>query len=79
LTTQFALIDSPASIAINTRMKRHLGVSEVARIIGKERSTVVRWIQSGKFGRINKVGNEYQIPHEKFHRWWEDNMMTGGK
>jgi excisionase family DNA binding protein len=57
-------------------MKNHLGVTDIAKITGKERSTVIRWIQAGKFGNIPKVGNEYQIPHEQFSLWWEENMKA---
>ena len=58
-------------------MKKYLGVSEVAKITGKERSTIIRWIQSGKFGNVPKIGNEYQVSHEQFSGWWEDNVNVG--
>jgi len=55
-------------------MKNYLGVSKIAKITGKPRTTILRWIQAGKFGDILKVENEYQVPHEQFSQWWEQNM-----
>ena len=55
-------------------MKTYLGVSKIAKITGKPRATILRWIQSGKFGDVNRVGNEYQITHEQFVIWWKHNM-----
>jgi excisionase family DNA binding protein len=54
-------------------MKAYLSVTEIARVTQKERSTIVRWIKAGKFGNVRKVGHEYQVPHESFKRWWDDN------
>lgn len=54
----------------STTMKSYLSVTEIADITEKERSTVFRWIKSGKFGRVRKLGNEYQIPHDSFEQWW---------
>ena len=59
-------------------MKRYLSISDVARITDKERSTVFRWVKAGKFGPVRKVGNEYQIPHERFDQWWAENVRTVG-
>ncbi|KAA3642029.1 MAG: DNA-binding protein [Chloroflexi bacterium] len=59
-------------------MKNYLGVSEIARIIGKERSTIIRWVKTGIFGNVPKMGNEYQIPHEKFISWWAEHLRAGG-
>lgn len=58
-------------------MKSFLSVSEIAKITQKERSTIVRWITAGKFGNVRKVGNEYQVTHEKFRKWWNKNMKGG--
>jgi len=55
-------------------MKSYLGVSKIAKITGKPRTTILRWIQAGKFGDILKVENEYQVPHEQFYLWWKKNM-----
>ncbi|HRN51123.1 MAG: helix-turn-helix domain-containing protein [Anaerolineales bacterium] len=57
-------------------MKSFLGVSKIARITGKPRVTVLRWIQAGKFGKANKIGNEYQVSHEQFLGWWKRNMKA---
>jgi excisionase family DNA binding protein len=57
-------------------MKSHLGVTEIARITSKERSTILRWIKSGKFGNVSKVGNEYQISHEQLSSWWDKNIKS---
>ncbi len=55
-------------------MKAYLSVTEIAKVTKKERSTVVRWIKAGKFGQVRKIGNEYQIPHNSFRKWWDENM-----
>jgi len=57
-------------------MRKYLGVSEIAHITGKQRSTILRWIKSGKFGNVPQVGNEYQVSHEQFFAWWEQNMKS---
>jgi len=57
-------------------MKSYLGVSKIARITGKPRATIIRWVQAGKFGKVRKIGNEYQISHEQFSTWWEQNMNS---
>jgi excisionase family DNA binding protein len=59
-----------------TSMKTHLGITEIAVITGKERSTVFRWIKSGKLGKVRKIGGEYQVPHESFVKWWNETMKT---
>ena len=55
-------------------MKNYLGVSKIAKITGKPRATILRWIQSGQFGEVMRIGNEYQITHEQFLIWWKHNM-----
>ncbi len=55
-------------------MKSHLSVTEISKVAQKERSTIVRWIKAGKFGNVRKVGNEYQVPHVSFKKWWDENM-----
>lgn len=55
-------------------MKKHLSISDIAQITDKERSTVFRWVKAGKFGKVRKVGNEYQVPLESFNRWWDKNV-----
>jgi len=64
------------SVTINatTAMKTFLSVTEIAKVTKKERSTIIRWIKAGKFGNVRKSGNEYQIPHESFKKWWDENM-----
>lgn len=57
-------------------MKKYLGVKEIAQITNKERSTVFRWIRSGKLGEVRRVGNEYQVPMESFERWWAKNVTV---
>lgn len=52
-------------------MKAHLSITEIAKITNKERSTVVRWVKSGEFGDVRKVGNEYQVSIDSFKRWWD--------
>ena len=54
-------------------MKVYLSVSEIVKVTGKQRTTIVRWVQAGKFGKIRKVGHEYQIPHGNFKQWWDRN------
>jgi excisionase family DNA binding protein len=55
-------------------MKAYLSVSEIAKVTQKERSTIVRWIKAEKFGKVRRLGNEYQVPHESFKKWWDENM-----
>jgi excisionase family DNA binding protein len=57
-------------------MKTYLGVSKIAKITGKPRTTILRWIQSGQFGEVKRIGNEYQITHEQFLIWWKRNMNS---
>jgi len=52
-------------------MKTHLSITEIAKLTNKERSTVVRWVKSGEFGDVRKVGNEYQVPIDSFKKWWD--------
>lgn len=52
-------------------MKAHLSITEIAKITNKERSTVVRWVKSGEFGDVRKVGNEYQVSIDSFKNWWD--------
>lgn len=52
-------------------MKAFLSITEIAKITNKERSTVVRWVKSGEFGEARKLGNEYQVPIERFKQWWD--------
>ena len=53
-------------------MKVYLSVSEIARVTRKEKTTILRWIRAGKFGNVRKIGNEYQVPHEDFKKWWDE-------
>jgi len=55
-------------------MKTYLSAAEIAKVTRKEKSTILRWIKAGRFKRVRKVGNEYQVSHESFRRWWEKNM-----
>ncbi|MCI0558938.1 MAG: helix-turn-helix domain-containing protein [Nitrososphaera sp.] len=57
-------------------MKAYLSVTEIAKVTQKERSTIVRWIKAGRFGKVLKLGNEYQVAHESFKRWWDKNMRS---
>lgn len=57
-------------------MKTYLSVAEIAQITSKEKSTVLRWIQSGKLKPVRMVGNEYQVPHKTFEKWWAENVRT---
>lgn len=59
-------------------MKKYLGVTEIAKITGKQRSTVFRWVQAGRFGQVRKIGGEYQVPHESFEKWWSDQIKNVG-
>lgn len=59
-------------------MKTYLSVSEIAEVTKKEKTTVQRWIKAGKFGTVQKVGNEYRVAHESFKKWWEKNMKGSG-
>ena len=36
-------------------MKVYLSVAEIADVIKKEKTTVLRWIKAGSFGNIRKV------------------------
>jgi len=71
-----ALIDSFDTNQSFASMKTYLGVSKIAKITGKPRATILRWIQSGKFGEVNRIGNEYQITHAQFFIWWKENMNS---
>ena len=51
-----------------------MSVTEIANVTKKQRSTIVRWIKAGKFEQGRKLGNEYQVSHESFKKWWEKNM-----
>ena len=55
-------------------MKVYLSVAEIARVTKKEKTTVLRWIRAGKFGNVRKIGNEYQVPHEDFKKWWDESI-----
>ena len=57
-------------------MKAFLSITEIAKITNKERSTVVRWVKSGEFSEVRKVGNEYQVPIENFKKWWDRNRKA---
>ena len=57
-------------------MKSYLDVTDIAKITKVQRSTIINWINSGKFGKVQKVGNEYRIPHTVFKRWWDENIKT---
>ena len=76
LAAKNALIDSFEPNQSFATMKTYLGVSKIAKITGKPRATILRWIQSGKFGGVSRVGNEYQITHEQFLAWWKHNMNS---
>lgn len=52
-------------------MKAYLSITEIAKITGKERSTVVRWVKSGEFFSVRKIGNEYHVPIDSFKKWWD--------
>jgi excisionase family DNA binding protein len=52
-------------------MKADLSITEIAKITGKERSTVVRWVKSGEFVNVRKIGNEYHVPIDSFKKWWD--------
>ena len=56
-------------------MKVYLSVAEIANVTKKEKTTVLRWIKAGKFGNVRKLGNEYQVPHDDFRKWWDENTM----
>ncbi len=60
-------------------MKAFLSITEIAKITNKERSTVVRWVKSGEFRVVRKVGNEYQVPIENFKKWWDKNRKADKK
>jgi predicted DNA-binding transcriptional regulator AlpA len=57
-------------------MQTYLGVSTISRITGKPRATILRWMKSKKFGKAQKIGNEYQVSHEQFLTWWRKNMKA---
>jgi excisionase family DNA binding protein len=59
-------------------MKSYLGVADIARLLEKERSTIVRWIKAGEFGKVRKVGNEYRVPYQAFKKWWDANVRVSG-
>lgn len=56
-------------------MKTYLTVRGIAKILDKERSTVIRWIQAGRLGQVKKIGGDYQIPQENFRRYWEESLV----
>ena len=55
-------------------MKTYLNAGEIANLLKKEKTTIIRWIKAGKFGFISKVGNGYQVPLMNFKKWWDANM-----
>ncbi len=57
-------------------MKQYLSIADIAEITNRERSTVFRWIKSGKIADVRKVGNEYQVPHASFEKWWNKNVQV---
>lgn len=63
----------------NGNMKQYLSVSDIAQITNKERSTVFRWIKAGKFGRVRRIGQEYQVSHESFAHWWSRHVSANGE
>ena len=52
-------------------MKAYLSITEIAKLTNKERSTVMRWVKSGEFIGVRKVGSEYQVPIDSFKRGWD--------
>ena len=57
-------------------MKTYLTVTEIARVVKKEKTAIQRWIKAGKFERVRKVGQEYRVPHDIFRKWWAKNMRS---
>ena len=43
-------------------MKEFLSASAFARIVGKDKKTVIRWIEQGRIPRAKRVGHAYRIP-----------------
>lgn len=68
-STRFAQIIITYSIIVRS----YIGVKEAAKILKKERTTIVRWIKNGKFEDARKVGSEYEIPLRSFKKWYEEN------
>jgi excisionase family DNA binding protein len=43
-------------------MKDFLSASAFARIVQKDKKTVIRWIAQGRIPRAKRVGHAYRIP-----------------
>ena len=56
------MLTSGAGFVIDRVMKNYLGTVEFAGIVGKDRSTVERWIKKGLVPGVRKVGRTYRIP-----------------
>jgi excisionase family DNA binding protein len=57
-------------------MKTYFNAQQIAKLEDITASTVVRWIQQGKFDGARKVGREYRIPLESYHAWRESTKLN---
>lgn len=57
-------------------MKKYFNAQQIAKLEDITSSTVVRWIQQGKFDGARKVGREYRVPLESYHAWRESTKVT---
>jgi excisionase family DNA binding protein len=43
-------------------MRTFLTATEFARIVQRDKKTVIRWVQQGRISGAKRVGHRYQIP-----------------
>ncbi len=56
-------------------MKGFLNASEIAKLEHVTSMTVQRWARNGVFLGVRKVGREYRIPLESYHKWRESTKI----
>lgn len=57
------------------QMKRFYTVQDIARLAKVNKTTVFRWLKAGKFGTVQRIGNEYRISPESYKKWWESSIV----
>ena len=52
-------------------MKDYLTPAQAAKLLNKNKVTVIRWIHKGVFEDVRKVGEEFRIPLHSFNKFVE--------
>lgn len=60
-----APLDSLFSTCQSAGMRTFLTASEFARIVQRDKKTVIRWVKKGAIAGAKRVGHIYQIPIEE--------------